>query len=99
MFVEVTEFSRKSCQSSKVFSPFLHLAVSYTRLADNQTALKYDLQAYEMRKRLYKDADHSEIATSLNSLAVSHERLGDDQTARNFYLQAYEMRKRLYKDA
>ncbi len=35
-----------------------------------------------MRKRLYKDADHSDIAQSLNSITVRYSRLGDDHKAK-----------------
>ncbi|RNA16201.1 tetratricopeptide repeat, partial [Brachionus plicatilis] len=59
---------------------------------------KIIIKAYEIRKKLNKDADHSEIAKSLNSLTVSYRRLGDNQTALKHNLQANEMRKRLYKD-
>ncbi|CAF1130986.1 unnamed protein product [Brachionus calyciflorus] len=52
-----------------------------------------------MRKRLLKDADHPDIADSLNNLGEDYQGLGDDLKANDFYLQAFEMRKRLFKDA
>ena len=61
-------------------------------------AQEYFMKAYEMRKRLYKDEDHFEIASSLNSLAISYGNFGDYNKSTEFNLKAYAMLDRIYKD-
>ncbi|CAF1035171.1 unnamed protein product [Brachionus calyciflorus] len=56
-------------------------------------------KVYRILKRLYKDADHPDIAQSLKSLAVSYRNHGDVNTANDIDFKAYEIRKKLYKDA
>ncbi|CAF1102297.1 unnamed protein product, partial [Brachionus calyciflorus] len=41
-------------------------------LSEYTSSKKYNNKAYEMRKRLYKNKDHSDIAQSLNNLAICY---------------------------
>ncbi len=53
------------------------LAVSYSRLGDDNKELEFELKAYEMREKLY-DSDHPDLAESFKILACSYSRLGDE---------------------
>lgn len=54
-------------------------------------------QILEIRRRIFKGADHPDIARSLNYLAGVRNALGRSADAEPLYLQALEMRQRLYK--
>ena len=54
------------------------VAVSYTRLGNDQKAQGYYLKSMEMRERLYKD-DHPDLAQSLSNVGASYTRLGMNQ--------------------
>jgi hypothetical protein len=58
-------------------------------------ALFYKTRAYEMRKIIYRDNLHPDLADSLHSLAISFYLLNDLQKALEFGNQAKEMREKL----
>ncbi|MHA7877966.1 MAG: tetratricopeptide repeat protein, partial [Bacteroidota bacterium] len=61
--------------------------------------LGYYKQALEMRKALYKNQDHPDVAESLNNMGNAYTTaLGEAQKGLRYYEQALEMRKALYKD-
>jgi hypothetical protein len=64
-------------------------------------SLYYKEQALEMRRELYKDQPHPNLATSLDNVGVAYRTLGDGENALKglkLQEQALEMRKGLYKD-
>ena len=52
-----------------------------------------------MRKRLFKDQDHPNIAQSLYGVGLGYAALGDYQQATAHYQQAVEMALRVFKGA
>jgi tetratricopeptide (TPR) repeat protein len=73
------------------------MAVSYSKLGDEKTAVEYYKKTLEMRKILYI-VDHPDIAQSLYGMAVSYERLGNDKTALEYHAKCLEMRHNLYEN-
>ena len=53
-------------------------------------------EALKIRKNLYPEQDHSDVATSLNNLAFLYQAQGRYTKAETLYKEALTMRKRLY---
>ena len=67
-------------------------------LGNSKEAKPYYEKALEIKKRLNKDADYSNIAESFINMGFNLESLGDLEEAKIYYKKALEMNKRLYKD-
>ena len=52
-------------------------------------------QALEIRRNIFHDNDHVDIAQSLNNVGIAYELLNDDRRALEYKMLALEMRKRL----
>jgi tetratricopeptide (TPR) repeat protein len=50
-----------------------------------------------MRKRLYKDTDHPDVAISLNNLGASYDSKREFEKALEYYEEAMKMLKRYHK--
>ncbi|MFX4278169.1 SIR2 family protein [Aliarcobacter butzleri] len=66
-----------------------------SRLKDKSMARKFHTQSFEMRKRLYPNQDHPNIASSLSNLGNNWINK-DFEMSLDFHKQSFEMRKRLY---
>ncbi|NGX31132.1 MAG: hypothetical protein K940chlam8_00493, partial [Chlamydiae bacterium] len=66
-------------------------------MTEFKTGLKYQQEALEMRKALYPDQAHPDVAQSLNNVGAAHT-LGDAKTGLKYFQEALEMRKALYPD-
>lgn len=71
----------------------------YCILLKGKNKLAFDsyFKSYEMRQRLYQDADHPDLADSLFNLAAINEYLGDVSHSLTLSVAAKEMRERLYR--
>jgi tetratricopeptide (TPR) repeat protein len=65
-------------------------------LGDAKKALPYFKEAVEMRKALYPNKNHPDVAISLNHMGYVLDSLGDAKKALPYYEEALEMRKALY---
>ncbi len=50
-----------------------------------------------MRKRLHKDADHPDVAISLNNIGASYDSKREFEKALNYYERALQMLKRYHR--
>ena len=86
-------------KDSKEYAEILTYQGSLNNYIGNyELSQKFHTQSYEMRKRLYSNQDHPNIATSLNSLGSVWNYKQDFDKALDFYNQSFEMRKRLYSN-
>ncbi|MDX9901714.1 MAG: tetratricopeptide repeat protein [Aliarcobacter sp.] len=67
-----------------------------SNLGNNKLTKDFFEQSFEMRKRLYSNQDHTDIASSLSNLGVAYRNKKDFNKALDFIEQSFEMRKRLY---
>ena len=54
-------------------------------------AIEYYERSLEMKKQIYGDKPHPDVAASLNNLGLVWEKKGDTEKARQYYDQAYRM--------
>ena len=86
-------------KDSKEYAEILTYQGSLNNYIGNyELSQKFHTQSYEMRKRLYSNQDHPNIATSLNSLGSVWNYKQDFDKALDFYNQSFEMKKRLYSN-
>ena len=76
-----------------------HMARAYREISMFQESLSYCQRALEMRERLHGDADHPDLAYSINNYAVGLDKVGRINEALPVCKRALEMRERLYGDA
>ena len=65
---------------------------------DYESEIKYQLEAVKVYKRLYEDADHPDVAASLNNIALAYGNLNDYKNELKYQIEALEMTKRYYKN-
>ena len=76
-----------------------HMSRAYREISMFRESLSYCQRALEMRERLYGDADHPNLAYSINNYAVGLEKVGRINEALPVYKRTLEMRERLYGDS
>lgn len=58
--------------------------------------MPFTQQALEMRKRLHKNQDHPDLATSLSNMGTLLKAMGQDEKVLSFTPQIVEMQHRLF---
>lgn len=67
-------------------------------MGDYENGLKYQLEALKIRKEIYKNQDHQDIATAYNNLGSAYRKFGDYQNGLKYQLEALKMYKNLFKN-
>jgi len=90
--------ARRVRHTSQATATLLHVAAVYllVRLAHLAEARDAAEQALAIRRALYGEADHPNVAASLNNLGMVVHIMGELRDARAFYEQALAIRRRLY---
>jgi hypothetical protein len=62
-----------------------------------ENQLKYHLKALEIRKNIFFDVDHPDVARSLLNVALAFDKANDSENRIKYSLKAVEMFERLFK--
>ncbi|MBO7651432.1 MAG: CHAT domain-containing protein, partial [Bacteroidales bacterium] len=71
-----------------------NIGIVYGDMGDYQNALKYHLQALEIRKKVLGE-EHPDYAQSLNNIGNVYGNMDDNQNALKYHLQALEIGKKI----
>ena len=83
-----------------VLSEYLeNTGICYFQNKEYERALTFHQQALKVRKKLYPNMDHENIARTLDNIAdaLSHSSENDFEQALEYHFKALEVRKRIYK--
>ena len=66
-----------------------------THLGKYEEGLEWKKKSFEMRKRLYNNKDHADLASSLNNIGCSYSKLGKYEESEIYFNLCKEMKQRL----
>lgn len=72
------------------------IGLTYQYSGDYEISLNYFIESLNMRKEIFNNVNHPDIATSFETLGYYYQEIGDYKNAFDYHLKSLNMRKELF---